>query len=436
LEVPLDYSHPNDRKVPIALARRPAGGPDRLGALLLNPGGPGESGIDSMGLFETVLSPELQRRFDLVSFDPRGVGKSEGIQCIDGPTTDKLLALDPAPTTPGGVQALLDGDRTLVAGCTSSAADLLPFVGTVDVARDMDRIRAALGEAKLTYFGFSYGTLLGAVYADLFPTHVRALVLDGAVDPALDAVTGDDAQSVALEHALSDFFANCSANPSCAWQPGGDLHAAFASLMASVKAHPLVVGNRTVGAGEAFLGVINPLYSRDSWPELAQALQKADRGDGSALLASFDDYAQRNADGTYTHTLEANTAINCADQRWPTDPGAFPALAAEAGKQAPDFGAANIWSSAVCALWPVHATLPVGPATAAGSPPIVVVGSTGDPITPYAWAQSLSKELLHGVLLTRQGEGHTGYINSPCIQGDVDAYLISGTAPAAGTTCS
>jgi pimeloyl-ACP methyl ester carboxylesterase len=435
LEVPLDYTRPNDRKVPLALARRPATGPDRLGALLLNPGGPGESGIDSMGLFEEVLSPELQRRFDVVSFDPRGVGRSEGINCIDGPTTDRLLSLDPAPTTPAGVQALLDGDRTLVEACKAKAADILPFVGTINAARDMDRIRVALGEPALTYFGFSYGTLLGAVYAGLFPTHVRALVLDGAIDPALDAVTDDDAQSVGVEQSLAAFLADCSANPSCTWQPGGDLHAAFAALMASVKARPLVVGDRTVGSGEAYLGVVAQLYSRSTWPQLAQALQKAAHGDGSGLLASSDDYNLRNADGTYPHTLEATTAISCADQRWPTDAGAFPALAAAAAKQAPDFGAANLWSGAVCAQWPVQATLPVGPVRATGSPPILVVGSTGDGITPYVWAQSLSKELQHGVLLTRQGQGHTGYINSACIRNHVDAYLINGTVPAAGTTC-
>jgi pimeloyl-ACP methyl ester carboxylesterase len=313
---------------------------------------------------------------------------------------------------------------------------LLPFVGTINAARDMDLIRQAVGDSKLTYLGFSYGSLLGATYAGLFPTHIRALVVDGALDPALDPVTATDQQSAALDHALTDFFTYCTTTPSCPWKPGGNPRAAFDALMTSIRNHPLAVGNRTVGAGEAFVGVVTPLYSRQSWPDLAIALQRAFEGDGSVLLQFFDSYTQRRADGTYPDTAAANSAVNCADQSWPTDLSVFPTLATTAAADAPEFGVANLYSGVLCSVWPFHSTLKPAPITAAGSPPLVVVGSTHDPITPYSWSQSLARELQHGVLLTRDGEGHTAYQASTCIQGYVDAYLINLTVPPAGTTCA
>jgi hypothetical protein len=206
--------------------------------------------------------------------------------------------------------------------------------------------------------------------------------------------------------------------------------------MASLRSHPLVVGSRVVGPGEAFLGVVLPLYDRQSWPDLAVALQAAGNGDGSPLLQLFDLYVHRHADGSYADTLEADVAISCADQLWPTDLSAYPPLAADASRLAPDFGAANIYSSLTCAVWPVQGAGGQHALHAPGSPPIVVVGSTGDPATPYAWARALSSQLDHGVLLTREGQGHTGYEASACIRSYVDAYLISGIAPRSGTVCA
>ena len=436
LPVPLDYAHPGGRQVGLALERHRATGPGRIGSLLLNPGGPGETGVGSMSLFMSILSPAIQSHFDLLAFDPRGVGQSDGVECLNGPQLDHYYDVDPVPRTQAQEQAIIDLDRQFVAGCQAHSGDLLPFVGTVNAARDMDLIRQAVGDAKLTYLGFSYGSLLGTVYAGLFPTHIRALTVDGALDPALDPVVATDQQSAALDHALTDFFTYCTSTPSCAWKPGANPRAAFDSLMTSIRNHPLSVGARTVGAGEAFVGVVAPLYSRDSWPDLAIALQRAFEGDGSVLLQFFDVYSQRRPDGTYPVIASANTAVNCADQAWPTDLSVYAGLASAAAAQAPEFGVANLYSGVLCSVWPFRTTQKPGPITAAGSPPIVVVGSTHDPITPYSWAQALAHELQHGVLLTRVGEGHAAYQFSACIRGYVDAYLINLTVPPAATTCS
>ncbi|HWW55017.1 MAG TPA: alpha/beta hydrolase, partial [Acidimicrobiales bacterium] len=344
--------------------------------------------------------------------------------------------LDPVPAGPPQFQALLAGDRAFAAGCAALSGDLLPFVGTVNAARDIDLIREALGEPKLTYLGFSYGSLLGATYAGQFPTHIRAMVLDGAIDPALDVVATSQAQAVGFDKELTAFFGYCGATPNCAWQPGQNPRAAFDALMASIRNHPLSVGSRSVGPAEAFLGVVTPLYNKADWPVLATALQRAFQGDGSILLQLFDDYTERRADGSYPNTFEANSAIDCADQAWSTNLADYPRLAALAAQAAPEFGAANIYSSVVCAVWPYRTNARPAPISAPGAPPIVVVGSTGDPATPYAWAQALARELESGVLLTRNGEGHTGYQSSACIRTHVDAYLISVTVPAPGTTCA
>jgi pimeloyl-ACP methyl ester carboxylesterase len=301
----------------------------------------------------------------------------------------------------------------------------------------MDRIRQALGDPQLSYMGFSYGTFLGTTYAELFPTHIRAMVLDGAVDPAEDPISFNLAQAAAFNAELDAFFAECAAQPSCAWKPGGDLRTAFDTLMAGLRLHRLPgIGSRTLGPGEAFYGVALPLYDRSTWPDLAAALEAASRGDGSVLLRFSDLYTTRSSVGTYSNEQEANTAIDCLDQPWPRDPQAVQAYAAQAMALAPEFGVADLYSGLSCSLWPIAATRQPHPVTAPGSPPIVVVGSTGDPATPYAGAQALARELSHGVLITRVGDGHTGYRASACVRADVDRYLLDLAAPANPTTCS
>jgi pimeloyl-ACP methyl ester carboxylesterase len=435
ISVPLDYRNPNAGSIALALDRQPATG-TKIGSLLVNPGGPGASGVDALSFEDRLLSPTVRAHFDVVGFDPRGVARSSPVTCVDGPALDRYLHLDPAPTTDAGWQALVAAAKTIDQACEAKSGPVLPFVGTENAARDMDQIRQALGDTRLNYLGFSYGTLLGATYADLFPTKVRTMALDGALDPAADPIAINIAQSAAFDKELNAFFADCAARASCAWRPGGDLHTAFDALMARIRARPLPgSAGRTVGPGEALYGVILPLYDRTSWPDLAVALNLADHGVGSLLLRYFDLYNNRNPDGSYGNQQAANSAVNCLDAPWPADPEVLRRDAALAASSAPEFGVADLYGGLTCVFWPVPATGRPHAIRAPGAPPIVVVGSTGDPATPYAQAQALAAELEHGVLITRVGDGHTGYRSSACVRRAVDAYLVDLTAPANPTTC-
>jgi pimeloyl-ACP methyl ester carboxylesterase len=433
LSVPLDHANPALGDITLALDRHRATS-HRLGSLLVNPGGPGASGVEWAfdALAAQALDPVLVRDFDIVGFDPRGVGASTPVECVDGATLDRFNHLDPAPVTAAGVDALVSGYRQLAAGCAARSGRLLAHVSTVDAARDMDAIRAALGDPKLTYLGFSYGTLLGATYASLFPGRVRALVLDGALDPALDAAAVTTQQAVGFEQELDDFLADCAANArSCAFHRDGapTLRAAFDRVVAGIADHPIRgSGTRTVGPAEAALGILWPLYDRTQWPVLAGALAAAQQGDGSVLLAENDAYLGRHADGTYDNEEVANTAVDCLDRPASTLADVEAQVAADR-RVAPYFGPLLAWSNLGCLYWPVPATGRVGPLHAPGAPPVLVVGSTGDPVTRYAWARDLARELGSGVLVTRHGEGHTGYRSSQCVRDLVDSYLVSLAVP-------
>ena len=433
--VPLDYANPNGAQISLALDRHRATG-TREGALLINPGGPGASGVDGLETVLGILSPAVLAHFDIIGFDPRGVARSAPIRCLSGPELDQYYHLDPAPSTDAGFQALVDAARRFDQACQANSGAILAHVGTVDAARDMEQIRVAIGADKLNYFGFSYGTLLGATYAEEFPDHIRAMVLDGAIDPAQDATTLTIAQSGAFNAELDAFFADCTSARNCAWHPGGDLRAAFDALTAGLKSRPLPAGGgRSLGPGEAFYGVALPLYDRASWPDLAAALEQATQGDGSGLLHLSDLYTTRAVDGTYSNEQDANTAVSCDDYPWPSDPAAIRALGPRAAATAPEFGIADLYGGLSCSMWPVEPTRSPHPITAPGSPPIVVIGSTGDPATPYGDAVALASELTQGVLVTRQGDGHTGYRSSSCVRAHVDAYLLSLTVPAKGISC-
>jgi pimeloyl-ACP methyl ester carboxylesterase len=435
LQVPLDYSNPGGTKIGIALDRLKATG-TKIGSLLMNPGGPGASGVDSLDYLASLLSNSVLSRFDIVSFDPRGVGRSSPVRCATGPQLDQFVHMNPAPTTDAGFQQLVAAARAFGQECQSRSGSILPFVGTVNAARDMDEIRSAVGDAKLSYIGFSYGTFLGATYADLFPDHIRAMVLDGALDPALDPIATNIEQAVGFDKELKAFFDDCSSNPICLWKPAGDIRAAYEALMARITANPLPAsGGRTLGPGEAFFGVAQPLYDTSAWAGLANALSHAEAGDGTILLQYSDEYTQRSGNGAYSNSLESNNAISCVDQPWPRDPAALQRAAVTAKQRAPEFGVADLYGALTCTAWPAPPTSAPHVIAAPASPPIVVVGSTGDPATPYSDAQALAKELKHGVLLTRVGDGHTGYRSSACIRGYVDSYLVSLTVPKAGISC-
>jgi pimeloyl-ACP methyl ester carboxylesterase len=308
---------------------------------------------------------------------------------------------------------------------------------TSNDARDMDLIRAALGEAKLTYLGFSYGTFLGEWYAHLFPTHVRALSLDGVVDPAMPAEQASLSQLVGFQQNLDAFIADCRARASCAYRRSGDPLAKLVALMTTLDSTPMSVGSRQLTRSLAMTGLLQMMYDQSLWPYLDQALTATDRNDGRQLLFWADYYNHRNADGSYDNIWNGGFESSyCLDWPVPQDLSAYDALGPTFAKASQLFGPWSQYGDYQCALWPVKSKRALGPLTAAGVPPVLLVGGTNDPATPYAEAQSVNRQIAGSVLLTRQGNGHTSYSSSACSQAAEDAYLIDLTLPAAGTVCT
>ena len=436
LSVPVDYDEPEGDTIDLAVMRLPAGSKsDRIGSLLVNPGGPGVPGTDLVVNASAIWPKRIRDRFDIVGWDPRGTGGSAPIDCVAD--LDRYLAEpDPSPDTAEENQLLVDRAQEFDDACEKADGPMLSHISTVDTANDMDRIRAALGEDTVTYMGFSYGSELGATYATLFPSHVRAMVLDGAIDPDLDFVETSRAQAIGAEHALDAFLADCSSHRTCAFNNRGDAESAFDALMAKLDTDPLRPPDRgrpEVGQGVAINAVIQALYTTDLWPTLADALDAAQHGDGDGLLALSDTYLERSDDGTWTNSLEAFIAISCLDDPAPRDLSTYATLADEFEKLAPRLGRAFA-SGYQCALWPVPPR-PGPTATGAGAPPILVVGSTGDPFTPLEQTKALADALESGVLLVREGEGHTAYGLDECVDDAIDGYLIDLTVPADGSRC-
>jgi pimeloyl-ACP methyl ester carboxylesterase len=365
VQVPLDYMHPEAGSIGIAINRKPATNPSsRIGSLLINPGGPGGSGVSWVRDSASGLKT-LNQRFDLVGFDPRGVGLSSPVRCLDGQQEDTYNALDPVLDDSQEKQATIQADKDFALGCSQRSAAVLPYLDTVNAARDMDLIRAAVGDAKLSYLGLSYGTYLGQTYAHLFPTHVRAFSLDGVVDPTLSANDIILAQAAAFEQNLQAFLADCasrkvSPNP-CQYAQSGDPATKLNALMARLDASPLPVGGRLLTRGLAIIGVAYPLYDQSIWRYLDQALTQADLGRGTILLALSDLYLERNADGTYKNATDANYAINCLDHPAPTDIAAYDRLGPAFAQASPLFGPAFQYSNLPCAYWPVQPTGRAGP---------------------------------------------------------------------------
>jgi pimeloyl-ACP methyl ester carboxylesterase len=435
LTVPLDYADPNNgQTISIALVRHPANVPaGRIGSLVIDPGGPGVSGVDDMANELSALTPGLLDDFDIVMFDPRGVERSDPVTCGETPSGPPAALPNPVPTSASAQSALIASFRQYADACEKASSTLLPFVGSVDAARDMERLRIALGDSSLTYMGQSYGTLLGLTYASMYPTHVRAMVLDSVIDPALTFDQMTQGQANGFESVLESFSAWCGGTSACPWHGGADPTATLLSLIASSAANPVPAGNgRTAGAGELYDALLDGMYSQNDWPELGDALAADAAGNGAQILAMSDHY---NRNGS-TNGSDAAVAIDCLDHPVSHNLASYGDLADMFQASAPVFAPLLAWGEASCAVWPVPPTRPVGPVSADGSPPILVVGTTGDPATPYQWAVSVAHELQHGVLLTRDGVDHVAYFYSPCVRNDVQAYFESDVAPPSGTTCS
>ena len=412
---------------------------NRIGSLLINPGGPGGSGVDtavylSFGEALGGLPTAVTNQFDIVGFDPRGVGRSDPVKCISNADQDETFALDPDPVSQADFDQVVTLNRRITEGCGQKYGDQLAYFSTEQAARDMDAIRAAVGDAKMTYLGFSYGTLLGATYAQLFPKNVRALVLDGAVDPKQDFVTSSEVQAKGFERAFTNFTAWCKATPAdCPIAPNA--RGAVTDAMAKAKVSPVHGSDgRDATPGWIFVGVVSSLYTESGWQQLAKAVDDLQAGNARAIFQLADQYAERKPDGSYTNLFDANLAVNCADTTQAPPVDRIRQLQSEWRTKYPLFGAPLALGMMPCALWPgKRDPYPVGPAV--GAPPIVVVGTTGDPATPYENTAELADMLGTGRVLTWEGEGHTAYPSTPCIVRAVDAYLTDLTVPKAGLRC-
>jgi pimeloyl-ACP methyl ester carboxylesterase len=412
---------------------------DRIGSLVLNPGGPGGSGIDtavylSFGQQLGGLPTAITDRFDIIGFDPRGVGRSDPVKCISNTDQDLSFSLNPDPVGQADFDKLVTLDQRIAGNCGRKYGDLLPTFSTEQAAKDMDAIRAAVGDRKMTYLGFSYGTLLGATYAQLFPKNVRALVLDGAVDPKQDFVTGSETQAKGFERAFTNFTKWCKATPAdCPIAP--DARGAVTDAMAKAKASPVRgADGRAATTGWIFVAVISSLYTESGWRQLAEAVDGLQSGDAKGIFALADQYAERRPGGTYSNLFDANLAVNCTDATGVPSLDRIRRLQSEWRKKYPLFGAPLALGMMPCALWPGKRD-PYPAGAAAGAPPIVVVGTTGDPATPYENTADLASMLGTGHVLTWEGEGHTAYPSTRCIVNAVDAYLIDLTVPSQGLRC-
>ena len=366
------------------------------------------------------------------------------VSCLTGPELDTYLSADEMPDNAAQLATVVRQGRFFASRCEQKARALLPYVGTRNAARDLDVLRAALGQSRLTYLGKSYGTYLGTWYAQLFPHRVRALVLDGAVDPDTTALQADITQAEGFQAAFRSFTAWCLAASGCPFGQGASASAVDAAagrleaLIVRANSFPLAsrLGTGQVADGAVLLyGVSSALYSKQFWPILKTGLVNAFRGDGTVLVQLANLLLQRNPDGTYSNLVDANTAVSCVDRPWPRSLAPWQAAASAAERAAPLFGASIVWGNLACAYWPVP---PAPPATikAAGAPPILVVGTTRDPATPYRWAQALASDLSSGVLLGWNGDGHTAYGDgSACVDTIVNRYLISLKVPRSATVC-
>lgn len=438
LTVPVDYDDPTGATTTLAVVRLRTSGEDRLGSLVLNPGGPGASGVEYARAAENVVSDDVRDHFDVVGFDPRGVGESNPLRCLSDEATDEFLTTDPTPDDPAEVQALSDQAAALGQGCAASG-ELAAHVDTQTVARDLDVLREALGDSRLNYLGKSYGTYLGAWYAQEFPQRVGRFLLDGALDPALSSEEVNAGQAAGFEVALRSYVEGCLDGDDCPLTGSVDDGVQqIRDFLDSLDSRPLPTGtDRELVQGLGYFALAYPLYAESMWPTLSAALAAGFGGDGSQLLTLADAYSHRGADGRYLdNSSTVIYAVNCLDRDDAEPLADVESTVAEFAAESPTFGPFLAWGGLACTNWPIE---PVGEAravTAEGAAPILVVGTTRDPATPYEWAQSLADELDSGRLLTYDGDGHTAYgRGSQCIDEAVDTYLISGEEPDEGTRC-
>ncbi|WP_156725937.1 alpha/beta hydrolase [Streptomyces apocyni] len=442
MKAPLDWDEPEGDTIGIALIRAEAvGEQNRIGSLIFNFGGPGGSGVATLPAFAEGYET-LRTRYDLVSFDPRGVGRSAPVTCEDEERLDELNQEDSTPDTPAEERTLVEITQTFGAACEQNSGEVLPHVRTTDAARDLELLRQVLGDDALHYFGISYGTELGGVYARLFPEKVGRAVFDAVVDPTLTPEEGSLGQAKGFQLALENYAKDCTSKvEDC---PVGDtpqeVQDRIAELLRDLDANPLPgSGERELTQTAATGGIAQSLYSQDFWEYLTEGLLEAYAGSGQILMSLSDAMNGRNPDGTYSNIQAANTAINCADAKPRYSVADVKAKLPEFREASPIFGDYLAWGMLGCRDWPVEGAADHPDVSAGGSAPILVIGNTGDPATPYAGAKRMVEALGEGVgvELTYKGEGHGAYDSgNACVQKAVNGYLLDGETPSSGTVCS
>lgn len=447
LTVPMDYENPDPAEdIQLTVTRTAAtgtGGTERIGSLLVNPGGPGASAVDFVQSSADYLFPaEVRASYDVVGLDARGTGSSEPVKCLSGEEMDEYTATDRTPDSTAETTALIDSYEEFAEACQDRSGELLEHISTIESARDMDVLRAVLGDEKLHYYGASYGTKLGAVYAGLYPQRAGRLVLDAAMDPSLSTLETDRGQAGGFETAFRSFAEDCATYDDCplGTEGGDDASQALQSFFSEVDADPLATDDpdRPLTESLARTGVSEAMYADYLWEDLRSALSEAmNEGDGSGLLALADEYNDRRSNGTYGTIMNAFPAISCLDSPAASQDAAdVRSILASYEEESPTFGTEFAWATLQCGVWDVEPSGQPVTIKATGADDILVIGTTRDPATPYEWSESLTDQLDSGILLTYESDGHGAYaMGSTCIDESVNAYLLDGTTPEEGTTC-
>ena len=427
--VPLDYADPDGTAITLALAKRPAPGDNKLGSLIINPGGPGGSGVGYVGYFNAAGL----ERYDIVGWDPRGVGRSTPVTCYGRTDLDRYLAMDSSPDDASEWQARIDEQTKFGQSCLRRSGPLLEHISTLETVRDLDLLRGLVGDPKINYFGSSYGTKIGALYAEMFPLRVGRMVLDGAINinskAKIDQIDG-------FERALRHFAAWCAGEDCRLGAERDDVLSKIKEFLGRLDQEPLAVADgRMLSQQQGVEAVFYAMYGgTNSWPDLRDSLTAAIfDGDGGRLLQLADAADRRDRDGTYGQLMYAFPAIRCLDSQENSVRAAEKRLT-EDSREAPILGPLN-GPDLVCPLWPVKSATPQPEIDAEGAPPIVVIGTTGDPATPYEYAKSMANELSTAVLVTFDGEGHLAYGQNDCVKALVDGYLVRNQIPRDGTRC-
>ncbi|MFD3484350.1 alpha/beta hydrolase [Streptomyces sp. NPDC058665] len=442
MAAPLNYAKPKGATIDLALIRAKSSDPGkRIGSLVFNFGGPGGSGVTGLPSFGKDYE-KLRTRYDLVSFDPRGVGRSEPVECKNDKQLDAYYAGDMTPDDSAEEKSYVAGLKWYAGGCERNSGKELPYVGTVNAARDMDLMRQVLGDDKLNYFGISYGTELGGVYAHLFPKSVGHAVFDAVVDPTEGAEQGSLGQAEGFQLALTNFAKDCVSRGDACQLPGStpkEIENFIVELQDRLDKKPINgLGSRRLTETQATNGIAQALYSKEFWPLLEQGLAEADGGSGALLLVLSDAMNGRNEKGQYSNIQAANAAVNCVDSKERFTLAQTKAKIPEFRQASPVFGEFLGWGLLGCSEWPVPGASDKTDVSAPGSAPILVIGNTGDPATPFAGAQAMAKALGKGVgvELVFEGQGHGSYNSgSKCVQNAVNGYLLDNKVPKNGTVC-